>query len=98
MPTALIQPPQSGSQATQLKRMGNLRSSSVAPAYAGPPGVAIPGNARHKAAAPSSTPPRNFSDFKSLNSVPSPQTPRRAVVLAPIQRPMILSCDRYEKA
>ena len=76
MPTALTQPPQFGSQATQLNRIGNLRSSRVAPACAEPPGAATtPGNAMQRAAAPSSAQPRNLSDLTSLNLVPSPASP-----------------------
>jgi hypothetical protein len=59
MPTALIQPPQFGSRATQLKRIGNLRSSRRMPACAEPPGMGIrPGNAMQRAAAPRSIQPR----------------------------------------
>ncbi len=74
MPTALTQPRQFGWHATQLNRIGSLRSSRVAPACAEPPGVATtPGNAMHRAAAPSSAQPRNSSDLTSLNLVPSPK-------------------------
>src|SRR6266849_5326536 len=74
MPTALTQPRQFGWQATQLNRIGNLRSSSVTPACAEPPSVAnTPGNAMQKAAAPSSAQPRNPSDLTSLKLVPSPK-------------------------
>src|SRR6476469_9882945 len=73
MPTALTQPRQFGWQATQLKRIGNLRSSSVTPACADPPSVAItPGTAIQRAAAPSSAQPRNPNDLTSRNLVPSP--------------------------
>ena len=56
MPTALTQPRQFGWQATQLNRIGNLRSSRVT-ARAEPPGAATaPGNAMQRAAAPSQRP------------------------------------------
>jgi len=85
MPTALTQPPQFGWQATQLNRIGNLRSSREVPAVAEPPGAATtPGKATQMAAAPSNAQPRTLSDLKSLNSVPSPASPPRgAVAMAP---------------
>ena len=74
MPTALTQPRQFGSQATQLNRIGNLRSSRAAPACAEPPSVDMtPGKAMHRAAAPSSAQPRRSSDLTSLKLVPSPK-------------------------
>src|ERR1700732_1739234 len=75
MPTALTQPRQLGWHATQVNRIGNLRSSRVTPpACATPPSVAIaPGSATKMAAAPSDTQPRKSSDPKSLNLVPSPK-------------------------
>src|ERR1700753_2948221 len=94
MPTALIQPWQFGSQATQLKCIGSLRSSSEAPAFAVSPSVAVtPGSATVRATAPSSAQPRMLSDFTSLNLVPSrkplyqggdgpAQTPTDSVILA----------------
>jgi len=89
-PTALTQPRQFGWQATQVKRIGNLRSSSVAPpACAAPPSVAIvPGSAMKMAAAPSNTQPRKSSDPKNLKLVPSPNPKtspnpkKRAVAMA----------------
>src|ERR1700675_2779992 len=97
MPTALIQPPQFGSQAIQLKRLGILRSSRVAPAFAEPPGAARPGSAMQKAAAPSSAQPRNPSDVTSLNSVPSPLAPNERWQRPQSNAKMILSCGRYQK-
>jgi hypothetical protein len=92
MPTALTQPRQFGWQATQLNRIGNLRSSSVTPACAEPPSVAItPGNAMQRAAAPSNAQPRNPSELTSLKLVPSPHT-QESSGNGPIhQRQMILS-------
>src|SRR6202049_3802378 len=73
MPTALTQPLQSGWHATQLNRIGNLRSSRVPPARAEPPSVTrTPGNTIQRAAAPSSAQPRKSSDLASLKLVPSP--------------------------
>src|SRR5882757_7812774 len=73
MPTALTQPLQFGSQATQPKRIGSLRSSRVTPAIAELPSVVIaPGNAMQRAAARSAQ-PRISSDLTSLNLDPSPK-------------------------
>jgi hypothetical protein len=96
MPTALTQPKppplQFGWQATQLNRIGNLRSSRVTPACAEPPGVVpAPGNMMQRAAAPNSAQPRKANDLESLKLVPSPSPGLRAVATAPVQRHMILS-------
>jgi len=73
MPTALTQPLQLGSQATQLKRIGSLRSSSVALAFAELPDVVTePGNTKQRTAAPISAQPQSSSDFTDFNLVPSP--------------------------
>ena len=73
MPIALTQPLQLGSQATQLKRIGSLRSSRVTLAFAVLTGVVNePGNAKQKTAAPISAQPRSSSDFTDFNLVPSP--------------------------
>src|SRR5436305_5763372 len=76
MPTAPTQPRQFGWHATQLNRIGSLRSSRVPPACAEPPEVATgPASAAtQSAAAQSSTEPPNLSD--SLKLVPSPSPPR----------------------
>src|ERR1700722_3970472 len=75
MPTALTQPRQFGSHATQLNRIGNLRSSRVT-ARAEPPGAATaPGNAIPSAAAHSSVQPRKSSDLTSLKFGSFPQAP-----------------------
>src|SRR5436305_585938 len=96
MPTAETQPLQSGWQAFHLKCIGCLRSSSVPPACAELPSVVIaPGNARHRAVAPTSAQPRNFSDVTNLNLVPSPKPSQRATAMAPFPRNMILSSERY---
>src|SRR5689334_3697853 len=72
-PTALTQPRQLGSQATQLNFIGSFRSSRLLPACAGlPNGAAAPGKARHNAAAQQSAQPRRSGDFKSFKLVPSP--------------------------
>src|SRR5450756_217456 len=98
MPTALTQPPQFGWQATQLNRIGNLRSSREVPALAEPPGAATtPGNAVQRAAAPSSAQPRALSDLTSLNSLPSPASPKGAVAMVPKQHQLIPSHRCYEK-
>src|ERR1700721_3255911 len=73
MPTAETQPRQFGSQATQLNRIGNLRSSRVVPACAEPGAATAAGKAVNKAAAPNSAQPRNLGDLISLNLVPSPK-------------------------
>ena len=71
-PTALTQPRQLGSQATQLNFIGSLRSSSVEPARAELPSVAVaPGSARQSAAAQNNAQPRRSCDFKSLKLDPS---------------------------
>ncbi len=86
MPTALTQPLQLGSQATQLKRIGSLRSSSVTLAFAVLTGVVTePGNAKHRTAAPISAQPRSSNDFTDLNLVPSP-SPKRASKSSPKTR------------
>src|SRR3954449_9802741 len=96
MPTALTQPRQFGWHATQLNRIGSLRSSRVPPACAEPPETATgPVKAMHSAAAQSSTEPPNFSD--SLKLDPSPSRLSEAVAAAPNQHQMILSSKRYEK-
>jgi hypothetical protein len=96
MPTAETQPLQSGRHATQLKCIGNLRSSRVVPASAEcPSGVIAPGTARQKAVAPRSAQPRNFGDL-NLNLVPSRKPRERAVATIPIQRVVILSSKRYQ--
>jgi hypothetical protein len=78
MPTAETQPWQFGRHATQLNFIGSLRSSRVTPACAAPPNVATaPGNAMHRAVAPSSAHPRKSNDVTSLNLAPSPQAPKR---------------------
>src|SRR5690348_13238351 len=72
-PTALTQPRQLGSQATQLNFIGSLRCSRLVPAVAElPSGAAAPGKARHNAAAQTSAQPRRSGDFKSFKLVPSP--------------------------
>src|SRR5207302_1290133 len=74
MPTALTQPRQLGWHATQLNRIGDLRSSRVTPACAEPPSVVMTaGNAMHTAAAPSNAQPRKWSDLINFNLVPSPR-------------------------
>src|ERR1700712_1301179 len=86
MPTAPTQPRQFGWHATQVKRIGSLRSSRVPPACAEPPEVATgPVRAMHSAAAQISTEPPNFSDSLKLDPSPTPQDkqPRQAVVTAP---------------
>src|ERR1700731_504086 len=78
MPTALTHPRQFGWHATQLKRIGNLRSSSEPLACAEPPSIAwTAGTVMQKAAAPSRAHPRKPSDLTNLKLVPSrkPQTP-----------------------
>src|SRR5689334_11756970 len=58
-PTALTQPRQLGSQATQLNFIGSLRSSSTPPARAGFDGGAMTaGSAKQTAAAQNRTQPR----------------------------------------
>ena len=62
-------------QATQLNFIGCLRSSRVTPACARSPLPAMmAGNAMQRATAQSAQPP-NWSDFTSLNLVPSPKCP-----------------------
>ena len=96
MPTALTQPRQFGSHATQLNRIGNLRSSRVT-ARAEPPGAATaPGNAIPSAAAPAAS---NREKIERLHQPQiwflPPSSPLRAVATAPFHRHMILSCRRY---
>src|SRR3954469_22390389 len=68
MPTAPTQPRQLGWQAIQLKRIGSLRSSRVAPPRAELPDVATGAvRATYSAAAQSSTEPPNFSDSLKLD-------------------------------
>src|SRR4051794_891853 len=96
MPTAPTQPRQFGWHATQVNRIGSLRSSRVPPACAEPPETATgPVKAMHSAAAQSSTEPPSFSD--SLKLDPSPSRLSEAVAAAPNQHQMILSSKRYEK-
>src|SRR6201999_98398 len=72
MPTALTQPRQFGSQATQLNFIGSLRSSSVPPARAELPSVVTAlGTARDKAAKAINAQPRGSCDLKSVKPVPS---------------------------
>jgi hypothetical protein len=80
MPTALTQPRQVDWHATQLNRIGNLRSSRLPPACAELSSVAMmPGPAMHRVMAQSSAKPQKRSDLKSLNLVPSrkPNNARR---------------------
>jgi hypothetical protein len=79
-PIALIHPLQLGWHVTQLKRIGNLRSSRVTPAWAERPDVGpAPVTARQKATAPDSAKPQNFSDPTSLNLVPSRKPQERTL-------------------
>src|SRR6185437_16133659 len=72
-PTALTQPRQLGSHATQLNFIGSLRSSRLLPACAGlPNSAAAPGKAKQNAAAQNSAQPRRSADFKIFKLVPSP--------------------------
>ena len=87
MPTALTQPRQFGSQATQLNFIGSLRSSRLTPACARPPSPAMmAGNAMQRAAAQTSAQPPIRIDFTSLNLVPSPKARYRTLATAPLQR------------
>src|SRR3954470_1748647 len=73
MPTALTQPRQFGSQATQLNFIGSLRSSRAAPARADDPSIATaPASTTPQAAIPTSNQPRRLSAFRSFKLVPSP--------------------------
>src|SRR6185312_1687288 len=64
MPTALTQPRQLGSQATQLNFIGSLRSSRAPPARAEfPSGAATAGNTRQMAAAQNHAQPRRSYDL-----------------------------------
>src|SRR3954463_2167717 len=82
MPTAPTQPRQFGWHATQVNRIGSLRSSRGPPACAEPPEMATgPVRAMHSAAAQSSTEPPNLSDSLKLDPSPTPQN--QAVVTAP---------------
>src|SRR5882757_9961374 len=97
MPTAETQPLQSGWHATQLKCIGNLRSSRVVPASAElPSGVTEPGNARQMAAAPRSAQPRIRCDFTNLNLVPSPSPVNEQRQRPQSQRFLIRSSKRYQ--
>src|SRR4051812_31249020 len=95
MPTALIQPRQSGWQATQLNFIGSLRSSRVPLTRAELPDVAIgPVRVMHTAAAQKSTEPPNLIDSVKLD--PSPCTPKGSGNGLKSHR-MILSFWCYEK-
>src|SRR5690348_12072945 len=62
-PTALTQPRQFGSQATQLNFIGSLRSSSTPPARAIPDDATNTGNARQMATVQNCTQPRRTYDL-----------------------------------
>src|SRR5690349_4437112 len=95
-PTALIQPRQLGSHATQLNFIGSLRSSSEPPARADVPNVAVaPGNARHNAAAQNIAQPRRSCDVKRLKLVPSP-SPQAGVGKPQRNAATILSLRRHK--
>src|SRR5947209_2740250 len=77
IPTALTQPRQLGSQATQENFIGSLRSSSEPPARADEPKVATaPASTTPQAAVPTNNQPRRLSDLRSFKLVPSP-SPKR---------------------
>src|SRR5262245_10164216 len=78
MPTALTQPRQLGSQATQVNFIGSLRSSRVPPACAEEPKVANAPNDIKQAAVPIRSQPRGSSDLRSFKLVPFPKAPKRS--------------------